>query len=103
VQLRSRLWQMTLPTATRYFREFVDDQPNEVSFLEQLAAVLILNGILQQKSFSNAQNRKTESIESLYPVMANLYEELNLPARAEFTVFWRFTHPLIQRLWIISA
>jgi predicted Zn-dependent protease len=73
-----------LPTAIRYFRDFVDEQPNEVSFLEQLAAVLILNG---QPAEADTLLQRAEiekpSRSNLYPVMANLYEELNLPARAE--------------------
>lgn len=73
-----------LPTAIRYFREFVDEQPTEVSFLEQLAAVLILNNqpteadLLLRRAEIEKPNRS-----NLYPVMANLYEEVNLPARAE--------------------
>jgi tetratricopeptide (TPR) repeat protein len=73
-----------LPTAIRYFREFVDERPEEVSFLEQLAAVLILN---HQPSEADELLRRVEiekpNRRNLYPVMANLYEELNLPARAE--------------------
>lgn len=73
-----------LPTAIRYFQEFVHEQPSEVSFLEQLAAVLILN---HQTAEANTLLRRVEmekpSRSNLYPVMANLYEELNLPARAE--------------------
>ncbi|NBR70561.1 MAG: hypothetical protein EBT75_00440 [Proteobacteria bacterium] len=73
-----------LPTAIRYFREFVDERPEEVSFLEQLAAVLILN---DQSPEADQLLRRAElekpNRSNLYPVMANLYEELNLPARAE--------------------
>ncbi len=73
-----------LPTAIRYFREFVEKRPEEVSFLEQLAAVLILN---EQSAEADALLRTVEiekpSRSNLYPVMANLYEELNVPARGE--------------------
>jgi predicted Zn-dependent protease len=73
-----------LPTAIRYFRDFVDFRPEEVSFLEQLAAVLILNG---QNKEADQHLRQVEvekpSRSNLYPVLANLYTELNLPARAE--------------------
>jgi predicted Zn-dependent protease len=73
-----------LPTAIRYFREFVEERPDEVSFLEQLAAVFILN---QQPTEADTLLRRAEiekpNRSSLYPVMANLYEELNLPARGE--------------------
>ena len=73
-----------LPTAIRYFREFVEERPDEVSFLEQLAAVLILN---EQPTEADTLLRRAEiekpNRSNLYPVMANLYEELNLPARGE--------------------
>jgi tetratricopeptide (TPR) repeat protein len=73
-----------LPTAIRYFREFVEKRPEEVSFLEQLAAVLILN---EQSAEADALLRTVEiekpNRSNLYPVMANLYEELNVPARGE--------------------
>jgi tetratricopeptide (TPR) repeat protein len=73
-----------LPTAIRYFREFVEERPDEVSFLEQLAAVLILN---EQSAEADNLLRRAEiekpNRSNLYPVMANLYEELNLPARGE--------------------
>jgi len=73
-----------LPTAIRYFREFVEERPDEVSFLEQLAAVLILN---EQSAEADTLLRRAEiekpNRSNLYPVMANLYEELNLPARGE--------------------
>ena len=73
-----------LPTAIRYFRDFVDFRPDEVSFLEQLSAVLILNG---QNKEADQYLRQVEaqkpSRSNLYPVLANLYTELNLPARAE--------------------
>ena len=73
-----------LPTAIRYFREFVEERPDEVSFLEQLAAVLILN---EQPTEAETLLRRAEiekpNRSNLYPVMANLYEELNLPARGE--------------------
>ena len=73
-----------LPTAIRYFREFVEERPDEVSFLEQLAAVLILN---QQPTEADTLLRRAEiekpNRSNLYPVMANFYEELNLPARGE--------------------
>jgi len=73
-----------LPTAIRYFREFVEKRPEEVSFLEQLAAVLILNG---QSAEADTLLRTVEiekpNRSNLYPVMANLYEELNVPARGE--------------------
>jgi len=72
------------PTAIRYFREFVEKRPEEVSFLEQLAAVLILN---EQSAEADALLRTVEVEKphrsNLYPVMANLYEELNVPARGE--------------------
>jgi len=73
-----------LPTAIRYFREFVEKRPEEVSFLEQLAAVLILN---EQSAEADALLHTVEiekpNRSNLYPVMANLYEELNVPARGE--------------------
>jgi tetratricopeptide (TPR) repeat protein len=73
-----------LPTAIRYFRDFVDFRPEEVSFLEQLASVLILNG---QNKEADQYLRQVEaekpSRSNLYPVLANLYTELNLPTRAE--------------------
>ena len=72
------------PTAIRYFREFVEKRPDEVSFLEQLAAVLILN---DQSAEADTLLRTVEiekpNRSNLYPVMANLYEELNVPARGE--------------------
>jgi len=72
------------PTAIRYFREFVEKRPDEVSFLEQLAAVLILN---DQSAEADTLLRTAEiekpNRSNLYPVMANLYEELSVPARGE--------------------
>jgi tetratricopeptide (TPR) repeat protein len=73
-----------LPTAIRYFREFVEDRPDEVSFLEQLAAVLILNDqAAEADTLLRSAELEKPNRSNLYPVMANLYEELNIPARGE--------------------
>ena len=73
-----------LPTAIRYFREFVDERPDEVSFLEQLAAVLILNNqSAEADELLHRAELEKPNRSNLYPVMGNLYDELNLPARAE--------------------
>ena len=72
------------PTAIRYFREFVEKRPDEVSFLEQLAAVLILNDQLAEAdTLLRTVEIEKPNRSNLYPVMANLYEELNVPARGE--------------------
>ena len=73
-----------LPTALRYLAFFQEDQGDEGAILEQLAAVQLLSGL------TNEADKTLEKVEAgkpgrsnLYPVLANLYEELNLAARAE--------------------
>ena len=73
-----------LPTALRYLGYFQADQGDEGAILEQLAAVQLLSGLMNE---ADKTLQKVESVKPgrsiLYPVLANLYEELNLPARAE--------------------
>ena len=75
-----------LPTALRYLSGFQDErcEGDESAILEQLAAVQILSGM---KTEADETLRKVEAFkpgrENLYPVLANLYEELNLFSRAE--------------------
>ena len=73
-----------LPTALRYLSGFQDEQGDEGAILEQLAAVQLLSGM---KTEAEESLQKVEAIKpgrsNLYPVLANLYEELNLTARAE--------------------
>ncbi|NCY21561.1 hypothetical protein EBX31_06360 [bacterium] len=73
-----------LPTALRYLGNFQEDNGDESSILEQLAAVQILSGLSDQ---ADETLRKIDVVKpgraNLYPVLANLYEELNLSARAE--------------------
>jgi len=73
-----------LPTALKYLGNFQDEKGDEGAVLEQLAAVQFLSG-LNAEAAETLQ--KVESVKpgraNLYPVLANLYEELNLTARAE--------------------
>ena len=73
-----------LPTALRYLSGFQDERNDEGAILEQLAAVQLLNGM---KTEADESLQKVEALKpgrsNLYPVLANLYEELNLNARAE--------------------
>ena len=73
-----------LPTALRYLGSFQEDHTDEDAILEQLAAVQLLSGLRDE---AEQTLQKIETVKpgraNLYPVLANLYEELNLPARAE--------------------
>lgn len=73
-----------LPTALRYLGNFQEEKVEEGGVLEQLAAVQLLSGLTHE---ATGTLQKVESIKpgraNLYPVLANLYEELNLSARAE--------------------
>ena len=73
-----------LPTALKYLGNFQDEKGDEGAVLEQLAAVQFLSG-LNAEAATTLQ--KVELVKpgrsNLYPVLANLYEELNLTARAE--------------------
>lgn len=73
-----------LPTALRYLGNFQEEKVEEGGVLEQLAAVQLLSGLTHEAA---GTLQKVESIKpgraNLYPVLANLYEELNLSARAE--------------------
>lgn len=73
-----------LPTSIRFLREFVEARPEEIPLREQLAALLLLNGSPQEADeiLHEVEKEKPERA-NLYPVLANLYEELNLPGRSE--------------------
>ena len=85
-----------LPTALRYLGAFEEEKADEGAVLEQLAAVQLLSGMKEE---AEETLRKVESVKpgrsNLYPVLANLYEELNLTARAEIyrVLALNTTHP----------
>jgi len=73
-----------LPTSLRFLREFVESRPDEIPLREQLAALLLLN---HQPEEADSLLREVEKDKpgraNLYPVLANLYDELNLAGRSE--------------------
>jgi len=73
-----------LPTALRFLENFQSEKLLETNILEQLAAVQLLSGLdaRADETLKKIQEAKPERA-NLYPVLANLYEELNIPARAE--------------------
>ncbi|MCX6935616.1 MAG: tetratricopeptide repeat protein, partial [Verrucomicrobia bacterium] len=73
-----------LPSAIRYLRDLTDERPEELPLLEQLAAVLILAGQPSEADpYLHIVAMEKPERSNLYPVLGNLYEELNIPARAE--------------------
>jgi len=73
-----------LPTSIRFLREFVEARPEEIPLREQLAALLLLNGTPEEADgILHEVEKEKPGRANLYPVLANLYEELNLPGRSE--------------------
>jgi predicted Zn-dependent protease len=73
-----------LPTSIRFLREFAEARPEEIPLREQLAALLLLNGTPEEADTILYEVEKEKpGRANLYPVLANLYEELNLPGRSE--------------------
>ena len=73
-----------LPTSIRFLREFVEARPEEIPLREQLAALLLLNNQpVEADSILHEVEKEKPGRANLYPVLANLYEELNLPGRSE--------------------
>jgi len=73
-----------LPTSIRFLREFVEARPDEIPLREQLAALLLLNGQPDEAdTILYAVEKEKPGRANLYPVLANLYDELNLPGRSE--------------------
>ncbi len=73
-----------LPTSIRFLREFAAARPEEIPLREQLAALLLLNGTPEEADTILYEVEKEKpGRANLYPVLANLYEELNLPGRSE--------------------
>ena len=73
-----------LPTSIRFLREFAEARPDEIPLREQLAALLLLNGKPEEAdSILHEIEKDKPGRASLYPVLANLYEEMNLAGRSE--------------------
>ena len=73
-----------LPTSIRFLREFVEARPEEIPLREQLAALLLLNHQPEEAdSILHEVEKDKPGRANLYPVLANLYDELNLPGRSE--------------------
>lgn len=73
-----------LPTAVQYLTDFAKDRPQELPVLEQLAAILILTGQIEEADGYLRQIALEKPERSnLYPVLGNLYDELGAPNRAE--------------------
>jgi len=73
-----------LPTSIRFLREFVEARPEEIPLREQLAALLLLNHQPEEaNNILHEVEKEKPGRANLYPVLANLYEELNLPGRSE--------------------
>jgi len=73
-----------LPTSIRFLREFVEARPEEIPLQEQLAALLLLNGQPEEAdTILHEVEKEKPGRANLYPVLANLYDELNLPGRSE--------------------
>ena len=73
-----------LPTSIRFLREFFQAKPDEIPLREQLAALLLLNGQPEEANLILHELEKEKPGRAdLYPVLANLYDELNLPGRSE--------------------
>ncbi len=73
-----------LPTSIRFLREFVEARPEEIPLREQLAALLLLNRQPEEAdTILREVERDRPGRSNLYPVLANLYDELNLAGRSE--------------------
>jgi tetratricopeptide (TPR) repeat protein len=73
-----------LPTSIRFLREFVEARPEELPIREQLAALLLLNNQPEEAdTILHEVEKEKPGRANLYPVLANLYDELNLPGRSE--------------------
>jgi len=73
-----------LPTSIRFLREFVEARPEEIPLQEQLAALLLLNGQPEEAdTILHEVEKEKPGRANLYPVLANLYDELNLSGRSE--------------------
>jgi len=82
-----------LPTSIRFLREFVEARPEEIPLREQLAALLLLNNQPEEAdTILHEVEKEKPGRANLYPVLANLYDELNLPGRSEIyrvlTLYW---------------
>ncbi|NBS54093.1 hypothetical protein EBT23_00735 [bacterium] len=73
-----------LPTSIRFLREFVEAKPDEIPLREQMAALLLLNSQPEEAdTILHELEKEKPGRADLYPVLANLYDELNLPGRSE--------------------
>ncbi|NBR62894.1 MAG: hypothetical protein EBT77_01015 [Verrucomicrobia bacterium] len=73
-----------LPSAVRFLGELVEAKPEDIPIREQLAALYFLSQQPEagRRLLDEVEKEKPGRAE-LYPVLAKLYEEIKIPARAE--------------------
>ena len=73
-----------LPSAVRFLRELNEARPEDIPIREQLAALYFLSQQPKEgRQLLDEVEKEKPGRADLYPVLAKLYEEIQLPARAE--------------------